>query len=293
MYDIEALYEAESVNHAIALLEEHQEARIIAGGSDVLIQIREGRLADSVLVSIQKLNVLRGISLEEDGTIRIGALTSFSQIAQDRLIQKHLGVLAEAVSLIGGPQIRNIGTIGGNTCNGVSSADSAATLMALDAVMEYQGNEGIRQVPIQAHYVGAGKTALNHGELLTAISIPQESYRSCYGHYLKYAMRNAMDIATLGCSVNVRLTEDKQRLERVRIGFGVAGPVPMRSPGAEAAVQGKPISEETLNEAGTVALTDVQPRSSWRASRELRLQLVEELTKRALRCSIRHAGGLI
>ncbi|MDR1985692.1 MAG: xanthine dehydrogenase FAD-binding subunit XdhB [Treponema sp.] len=293
MYDIEALYEAESLDHAIALLEEHQDARIIAGGSDVLIQIRAGRLVGSVLVSIQKLDALRGISLEEDGTIRIGALTSFSRIAQDRLIQKHLGVLAEAVSLIGGPQIRNIGTIGGNTCNGVSSADSAATLMALDAVMEYQGPEGTRQVPIQSHYVAAGKTALHHGELLTAISIPQESYRRCYGHYLKYAMRNAMDIATLGCSVNVRLTGDKQRLERVRIGFGVAGPVPIRSPRTEAAVTGKPVCEETLIMAGPLALTDVAPRSSWRASRELRLQLVEELTKRALRCSIRHAGGLI
>ncbi|MHB9291991.1 xanthine dehydrogenase FAD-binding subunit [Hollandina sp. SP2] len=293
MYDIEALYEAESLDHAIALLEEHQDARIIAGGSDVLIQIREGRLAGSVLVSIQKLDALRGISLEEDGTIRIGALTSFSRIAQDPLIQKHLGVLAEAVSLIGGPQIRNIGTIGGNTCNGVSSADSAATLMALDAVMEYQGPRGTRQVPIQSHYVAAGKTALHQGELLTAIGIPQESYRRCYGHYLKYAMRNAMDIATLGCSVNVRLTEDKQRLERVRIGFGVAGPVPIRSPRTEAAVKGKLVCEETLTMAGALALTDVSPRSSWRATRELRLHLVEELTKRTLRCSIRHAGGLI
>ncbi|MDR2393118.1 MAG: xanthine dehydrogenase FAD-binding subunit XdhB [Treponema sp.] len=293
MYDIAALYEAETLEHALALLEEHPEARIIAGGSDVLIQVREGRLAGSVLVSIQKLDTLRGIALEEDGAIRIGALTSFSQIAQDPLIQTHLAVLGEAVSLIGGPQIRNIGTIGGNTCNGVSSADSAATLMALDAIMEYQGSGGIRQVPIQAHYVAAGKTALAQAELLTAIRIPQESYRCCYGHYLKYAMRNAMDIATLGCSVNVRLTEDKGCLERVRIGFGVAGPVPMRALHAEAAVKGQRVSGETLDAAGKAALMDVQPRSSWRASRDLRLHLVEELTKRALGCSIRHAGGML
>ncbi|MDR1029319.1 MAG: xanthine dehydrogenase FAD-binding subunit XdhB [Treponema sp.] len=293
MYDIAALYEAESVEHAIALLEEHQESRIIAGGSDVLIHLRAGKLVGAVLVSIQKLDALRGISLEQDGSIRIGALTSFSRITQDPLIQTHLGVLGEAVSLIGGPQIRNIGTIGGNTCNGVSSADSGATLMALDAIMEYRGPKGVRLVPIQEHYVGPGKTALSHEELLTAITIPQESYRRCYGHYLKYAMRNAMDIATLGCSVNVRLTEDNQYLERVRIGFGVAGPVPMRSPHAEAALQGKPVSEASLCLAGTTVLKDVQPRSSWRASKDLRVHLVEELTKRALACSIRHAGGLI
>ncbi|MDR2632582.1 MAG: xanthine dehydrogenase FAD-binding subunit XdhB [Treponema sp.] len=293
MYDIEALYEARSLDHAIALLEEHPDARIIAGGSDILIQIREGRLAGAKLVSIQKLDELRGISRSEDGAIRIGALTSFSHIAQNPLIQAHLGVLVQAVSSIGGPQIRNIGTIGGNTCNGVSSADSAATLMALDALMEYRGPQGRRVLPIQAHYVGAGKTALAHAELLTAISIPKESYHACYGCYLKYAMRNALDIATLGCSVNLRLSQDKQRLERVRIGFGVAGPVPIRAPHAEAALKGKALSEETLREAGTAVLLDVQPRSSWRASRELRLQLVEELTKRALRCSIRHAGGIL
>ncbi|MDR1955520.1 MAG: xanthine dehydrogenase FAD-binding subunit XdhB [Treponema sp.] len=293
MFDIRALYEAESVDHAIALLEKHPEARIIAGGSDVLIQIREGKLAGTELVSIQKLEELRGISLEADGSIRIGALTSLSAIARDPLIQTHLKVLAEAVSLIGGLQIRNIGTIGGNTCNGVSSADSASTLMALDAVMEYQGQEGIRRLPIQTHYVAAGKTALKHHELLTAITIPEESYRDCYGHYLKYALRNAMDIALLGCSVNVRLTGDKRWLERVRIGFGVAGPIPMRSPRAEAAATGELVSEATLDRAAQAALAEVRPRSSWRASKELRLQAVAELTKRALGCSIRHAGGTI
>ena len=118
MYDIKALYEAESVSHAITLLKDHPQAQIIAGGSDVLVQIREGRRAGAELVSIYRLDELRGVTMEEDGTIRIGSLTSFSHITRDSIIQEYINVLGEAVDMVGGPQIRNIGTIGGNTCNG-------------------------------------------------------------------------------------------------------------------------------------------------------------------------------
>ena len=293
MYDIEALYEATSVPHAIELLQQHPEAKIIAGGSDVLVQIREGRLAGATLVSIQKLDELRGVTLEEDGTLRILPMTSFTHVTNHPLIQKYINVLGEAVNEVGGPQVRNIGTIGGNTCNGVTSADSGAILVAWDAVMELTGPEGVRQLPIQEFYVKAGKVALQPAELLTAIRIPKESYEGCKGNYIKYAMRNAMDIATLGCSVNVRLSADKKTVERMRVAFGVAGPVPMRAPSAEAQASGKPVSMETVEAAGTASLLDVNPRTSWRASKELRLQLVEELTKRAFIRAIELAGGTL
>lgn len=291
MYDIEALYEAESVPHAIELLQAHPEAKIIAGGSDVLIEIRDGKLAGCTLVSIQKLVELRGVSLDADENLRIGSMISFSHITRDSLIQKYIPVLGEAVDQVGGPQIRNIGTIGGNVCNGVTSADSGSTLVAWEAVMEYTGPNGVRYLPISEHYVKAGKVALQPAELLTAILIPKESYTRCFGHYIKYAMRNAMDIATLGCSVNVRLTPDKAKFERVRAGFGVAGPVPMRAPNAEVSINGQPVCEETIHAFGTAALQDVNPRTSWRASKELRLQLVEELSRRALREAVIRAGG--
>jgi xanthine dehydrogenase FAD-binding subunit len=291
MYDIEALYEADSPDHAIELLAAHPGARIIAGGSDLLIKIREGELAGCTLVSIRGLDELRGVSLESGGAIRIGPLTSFSHVARDPLIQKHIPVLAEAVETIGGPQLRNIGTIGGNVCNGVTSADSASTLVAYEAVMEYRGPGGVRRLPIGEHYTGPGKTSLGPSELLQGIVIPQESYENCYGHYIKYAMRNALDIATLGCSVNLRLSDDRKTIERARIACGVAGPVPLRVKGAEEAARGKPVAEETVRAAAKAALDDVSPRTSWRATREFRLHLVEELIARALRVSIRRAGG--
>ena len=138
MYDIKALYEAESVQHACALLLAHPEAKVLAGGSDVLIQIREGKLAGATLVSIYGLDELRGVAMEADGTIRIGALTSFSHITRSPVIEEHIAVLGEAVDMVGGPQIRNIGTIGGNTCNGVTSADSACAPRAHSGLL-HQG----------------------------------------------------------------------------------------------------------------------------------------------------------
>ena len=293
MYDIEKLYEAESTAHALELLKENSEARIIAGGSDVLIEIRDGKLAGCTLVSIQKLDELRGVSIDAEGAIRIGALTSVSHIAKNPVICKQFTVLAEAAETIGGPQLRNIATIGGNVCNGVTSADTASTLMAWDAVMEYQGLGGKRHIPIKEHYVAAGKTALAHNEILTAIIIPKESYENCFGYYIKYAMREALDIATLGCSANVCLSKDKKTIERLRLAYGVAGPVPMRSPAAEAAANQRPVKEETINAAARAVSGDITPRTSWRASAELRLHLAEELGRRAIRESVLRAGGVL
>ena len=290
MYDFDELYEAENPAQAVELLCLYPQAKIIAGGSDVLIEIREGKLSGCTLVSIQKIDELRGVSLTKDGTIRVGALTSFSHIAHDPIIQRHIPVLAEAVETIGGPQLRNIGTIGGNVCNGVTSADSASTLLAFDAVMEYFGPNGARLVPIAEHYISAGKTALKHDEILQAILIPRESYANCYGHYIKYAMRNALDIATLGCSANVRLSKDKKTIERLRLAYGVAGPVPLRASGAEQTAVGKPATAETAAAAAKAVLSGINPRTSWRASREFRLHLAEELAKRAITESLKLAG---
>ena len=149
MYDMKALYEAESVENAVALRLEHPEAQIIAGGSDVLVQMREGKRAGAELISIYGIDAMRGICIDEDENIRIGSLSSFSHITRDPIIRKYINVLGEAVDMVGGPQIRNIGTIGGNTCNGVTSADSASTLHAWEAIVEITGKNGVRRVPIK------------------------------------------------------------------------------------------------------------------------------------------------
>ena len=293
MYDMKALHEAKSVDDAVRLLLEYPQAQIIAGGSDVLVQMREGKRAGAELVSIYGLDELRGVVMEEDGTIRIGSLTSFSHITKDPIIQKYINVLGEAVDMVGGPQIRNIGTIGGNTCNGVTSADSASTLFAWDAVIELAGPDGIRRIPIKDFYIKAGKVDLRPGEIQTAILIPREAYEGYEGYYIKYAMRNAMDIATLGCSVNVKLSEDKKTFTDVRIAYGVAGPVPMRAVHAEAAGRGLEVTDENIEKIGDTVLEDVTPRDSWRASKAFREHISKLLCKRSLREAVRRAGGVI
>ena len=295
MYDMKALYEAESVENAVALRLEHPEAQIIAGGSDVLVQMREGKRAGKELISIYGLDELRGVSIDEEENIRIGSLSSFSHITRDPIIQKYINVLGEAVDMVGGPQIRNIGTIGGNTCNGVTSADSASTLHAWEAIVELTGRSGIRRLPIKDFYIKAGQVDIRaeDGEIQTAILIPKASYENCYGHYIKYAMRNAMDIATLGCSVNVRLSPDKKTIARARIAYGVAGPVPMRCPSAEEAAKDKPLTLETAEEFSLAVLKDIHARDSWRASKAFREHIAVELARRCLIRSIELAGGAV
>ena len=256
MYDMKALYEATSVQNAIELRLAHPEAQIIAGGTDVLVQMREGKRAGKELISIQGLDEIRGICLDENEAIRIGSLTTFSHITRNPIIQKYINVLGEAVDMVGGPQIRNVGTIGGNTCNGVTSADSASTLHAWEAVI-----------------------------------IPKESYDRTAGFYIKYAMRNAMDIATTGCSVNCRLSPDKKTFERVRIAYGVAGPVPMRVPSAEAAINGKEVTLENIEMFSKTVLEDIHPRDSWRASKAFRQHIAVEMAKRCLIESVKRCGG--
>ena len=293
MYDMKALYEAESVENAVALRLEHPEAQIIAGGSDVLVQMREGKRAGKELISIYGLDELRGVSIDEEENIRIGSLSSFSHITRDPIIQKYINVLGEAVDMVGGPQIRNIGTIGGNTCNGVTSADSASTLHAWEAIIEITGKNGVRRVPIKDFYIKAGTVDLRieDGEIQTAILIPKASYDRTFGHYIKYAMRNAMDIATLGTSVNARLSPDKKTFERVRIAFGVAGPVPLRALNAEAFINGREVTLENIQQFGRTVLEDIRPRDSWRASKAFRSHIAVESAKRCLMESVKLAGG--
>ena len=295
MYDMKALYEAESVENAIALRLEHPEAQIIAGGSDVLVQMREGKRAGKEFISIYGLDELRGVTIDSEENIRIGSLTSFSHITRDPIIQKYINVLGEAVDQVGGPQIRNIGTIGGNTCNGVTSADSASTLHAWEAIVELTGKNGIRRLPIKDFYIRAGQVDIRaeEGEIQTAILIPKASYEGSFGHYIKYAMRNAMDIATLGCSVNVRLSPDKMTIARARIAYGVAGPVPMRCPSAEEAAKDKPLTLETAEDFSLAVLKDIHARDSWRASKAFREHIAVEMAKRCLIESIKRAGGVI
>ena len=235
---------------------------------------------------------LKGIELSDAGDVEIGPLSTFRDVTFSPVIRGTIPVLGEAADSAGGPQLRAAGTIGGNVCNGITSADTASTLVALDAVLRVRGPRGEREVPIAEWYQGVGKVALAPYELLVKIVIPRANYEGYTGHYIKYAQRSAMDIATMGVSCLVKLTGDKKTVDDVSLAFGVAGPVPMRAYSAEAAVRGLPIGE-AAEQIGAAALDDVSPRTSWRASREFRIQLIRELSGRALQEAARKGGAQV
>lgn len=293
MYDIENYYNAETIKEAVTLLKEHPEARIISGGSDVLIKIREGKMAGTSLVCIRDIKEIKGVGLMESGDIYIGAGTTFSSVAKDPVIRKYIPVLGEAVDQVGGPQVRNIGTIGGNVCNGAVSADSAPALFSLNAMLRIADGTGGRMVPIQDFYLGPGKVDLHQGDVLTHIVIPGREYQGCQGHYIKYAMRNAMDIATLSCCAVSKVDRESMALEDVRLTFGVAAPVPFRCRETEQAVKGMKIGEELYARVEELVRQEIHPRDSWRASRDFRLQIGGEIAKRALKRSVELSGGAI
>jgi xanthine dehydrogenase FAD-binding subunit len=289
MFNISVLQEPETLEAAVEMLHANAGLRIVAGGTDVLIRIQHGGEGWSQLLSLRNIKALESISMRDDGTIVVGATAPFSRIFSDPIIRRHLPSLAEAAVSMGGPQIRNVATIGGNICNGAVSGDSASTLFALDALLRLESVEGERIIPIHEFYAGPGKVHLRPGELLTAILIPRSSYQGTGGHYIKFAMRKAMDIATLGVSVICRVKDGV--FEDLRIGLGVAAPVPIRCAEAEAYGKGRPVTVATCMEIGKLAVKATKARTSWRASKDYREHLVEVLTERAVLESAKRAGG--
>ena len=176
MFDIKSFYEAKDVQDAVQALVNEPDAEVISGGTDVLIRVREGKDAGKALVSIHNIPELKGVNVLENGDLWIGAATAFSHITNDPLIQKLIPMLGEAVDMVGGPQIRNTGTIGGNICNGATSADSASTMWTLNAKVILVGPEGERIVPICEFYTGPGRTVRAREEVCTGFLIAKEDY---------------------------------------------------------------------------------------------------------------------
>ncbi len=288
MFDLKKHIKADSVEQAIKLLIENPDAKLIAGGTDVLIKLRDGKQGFSELVDIHDLKELKGIRQDRENNIIIGSGATFIDIIQSDIIKDHIPMLCEAAQSVGGPQVRNVATIGGNICNGVTSADSASNLFALNAVLEIRGQGTSRQIPISDFYLGPGKVDLKKGEILTKFKIMDKDYQGYFGHYYKYAMRNAMDIATIGCAVNLKTQQ--HILTDFKIAFGVAGPVPIRCPKTEKRVINKKVSKNLLNEIFQTIETDVSPRTSWRASKDFRINIIKELSKRATKKALIRAG---
>ena len=278
MFDFKAYYEAKSIGDALEYLNKNGDAKLIAGGTDVLIRIRESKLKDAHLVGISFIDDLKRISLDDAGNIHIGPMVTFSKLGSDQIIHENIPYLGGAGGTMGGPQIRNVATIGGNVCNGATSGDSATTLFCLNAKLKIQSKGEEKTVDIKDFYLGPGRVDLKQNEMLTDIIIERQEYDGYVGKYMKFAQRNAMDIATLGCAVVLKT--DGKAIEDIRIACGVAAPTPVRCTDAENMAKGMPVNAAEIDKMAKATISNTKARDSWRGSKDFREHLVYELTKR-------------
>lgn len=291
MFDIDSYHKADTVDEAIALLSQNPQAIPIAGGTDVLVRLHSHKSAYRHLVDIHDMAELARIAMEPDGCIVIGSGLTFTALGQASIINTNIPVLAEGGAWIGGPQIRNIATIGGNICNGAASADSAAPLLVLNAQVELKGPDGVRRLPLFEFYQGPGQVDRKSGEIMTCLRIDAEDYKGWAAHYSKYAMRDAMDIATIGCAAACKINEG--RVAGLRLAFVVAGPTPLRCWRTEEKCQGAVADQALLDLVAGSVLGDLRPRDSWRASKDFREQIIKTLAERVLREALNRNGVTI
>jgi carbon-monoxide dehydrogenase medium subunit len=277
-----------TLGEALDLLREHApDARLLAGGTDLLVAMRERGLRTGWLIDLKRIPGLTGISVEASGHLRIGALTPVRDVERSPLARDGWPVLARSAGMLASIQIRNRATIGGNLCNASPAADLAPPLMVLGAQAIAMGADGERTFPLAELFAGPGRTTLA-GEVLVSILVPPMP-AGARASYQKHGPRGAMDIAiadvaVLGVAEPAAATAetDPRRWAEVRIALGAVAPTPIRAIEAEAVLAGAPVSTETMGEAARLAAAQATPISDVRGSAEYRTAMIAALTRRAL-----------
>lgn len=279
---VERYYAPKGLDEALEVLRAG-DATILAGGTDVMPQSDSGKVPlRKTLVNIRRIPELTGITLA-DNEVRIGALTTISEMMADPLVRKHFPMLVEAGDHFASEQIRNAGTIGGNVCNASPAGDTLVPLLALDAVVELaakpNGAVKTHTTPLGSFIVGPGKTLRAPGELLVAIRIPVPPADHLQRFY-KSGTRPALDIAAI--AIGLAAVKAKGVLSHVRLAFGAVAPVPMRGSKTEAVLEGKKLTPELIEPAAQAARDEIMPISDVRASDWYRRELMHNIIKRML-----------
>ena len=275
-----------TVEEAVALFGKHREtARYMAGGTDVIVKVKEGWMGPDYLINLKQIPGLDDLHKNEaTGELTIGALVTHAVLEQSLLIRNEYPIIYDAVSNIGSLQVRNMGTIGGNLVNAVPSADGAIPLIALDGTALLKGPEGERSVMVKDLFVKPYETVLTPGEILTKITIPAQAPRTGSA-YIKFGRRAAMELPLIGIGVLLVVDEDLSTCTRARICLGVAGPTPLRAVNAELMLEGQPVTSELLTEAGNTAAEESQVRDSVRGQAWHRKEMIRVQVRRmGLKC---------
>ncbi len=275
----------QSLPEALQMMASRPEARPLAGGTDLLVQMKEGGRPVEALISLKRIPEVHQFT--QNGKLTLGAAVTMGQLATNGQIQTEYTALANGAELIGSVQIRNMATVGGNLCNAAPSADTAPPLLVLGAQVVIASSQGERTVRLEEFWLGPGHTVLEPGELLKEIIVPQPGPRSG-SFYLRQTPRAWMDIAMVGVAASVTLAAN-DTISEARVALGAVAPTPLRARAAEALLVGQPLTDEVLQAVGTAAGQEAQPIDDLRASAEYRRHLVKVLTQRALRGAVARA----
>lgn len=277
-----------SVDECLQILAKRgPDTKVVAGGTDLLPQLKNGVLKPGWVVDLSAVAELRTISDAPDGGLRIGASVTARELELDARVRSRFPALAESAAMVGSVQVRNLATLGGNLCNAAPSADMAPPLLALDAEAVIAGPSGQRRVSMASFFLGVRRTVLAPGELLLEIVVPAQGAHSG-GNYLRHTPRRELDIAVVGVASQVTLAGGT--CTTARIALAAVAPVPLRATDAEQALVGQPLTPQQIERAAELASGAARPIDDHRGSIEFRNHLVRVLTRRTLTTALQRAS---
>ena len=281
-----------SVTELTAMMTSYgRDARLLAGGTDLIVGMRSGNLRPAVVIDAKKIPTMVEIKLEHDG-LTLGAATSCRRIWENRQVADIYPALIDSASLIGGTSIQGRASVGGNLCNASPSADSVPTLIVMRAVATIVSSRGTRTLPVKDFCLGPRKNVLADDELLLQLHLPPPPKHSG-GAFNRFIPRNEMDIAVVNAAAEVELDASHTRFVDVRIAIGAVAPTPLFVSEAGNAIKNKPVNRETIDHAGDVAMSCAKPISDLRGTADQRRDLTRIMTIRALEKAVRRAGGTV
>ena len=282
---------AQTVDEAVSLLaSKGDQARVLAGGTDLIVQLREGRRALETVVDVKKIPEANVLSYDPQNGLHLGAAVACHRIYNDPEIAKAYPGLMDAFTLIGGIQIQGRASVGGNLCNSSPAADSIPTLIAHRTMCVIAGPNGQRVVPVEQFCTAPGRNVLENGEFLLSLRVPAPP-KGFGAHYLRFIPRNEMDIAVVGVGSSLVLGDDNSTVTDARIALGAVAPTPLVAVEAAAALVGKPISDDTIAAAASAAASIARPIDDMRGTVQQRIHLTGVLTRRTLQGALSRARG--
>jgi carbon-monoxide dehydrogenase medium subunit len=280
-----------TLDEAVAVLQQHgAKARVLAGGTDIIIQEREGRKDVAVMVDVKAIRATMELSLAADGSLRVGAAVPCARIYADAEIARRFPALIDSAALIGGIQIQSRASLGGNLCNSSPAADAIPTLIALGAACEITGPNGTRALPVEEFCTAPGQNALQRGELLVALDIPAPAAHSGAA-FERFIPRNEMDIAVCNAAASVTLSADGKTFASARISVGAVAPTPLFVKAAGDALAGQPVAAKAIDAAAAAASAAARPITDMRGSAGQRKHLAGVLTRRVINAAVARAKG--